>query len=131
MVLSRNTMIPDSAPHRTLKISELARAIASQLILISQASALDLACACRCLEEPVLSTLWETQESLCTLMGVLPKDTLLWETLEHYTDVVCSRDPPLEEPNAQVYSSCGSWGTHRQRLGRESSATRPGCAKSL
>ena len=69
-------MIHDSTPHRALKISELTRLIASQLVLThSRKSAVNLACACRCLEEPVLSTLWETQSSLFTLLRVLPKET--------------------------------------------------------
>ena len=71
-------MIHDSAPHRVLKISELTGHIASQLVLIdSRRSAVNLACACRCLEEPVLSTLWETQSSMITLLSILPKET--WE----------------------------------------------------
>jgi len=59
-------------PHSIFKISELARAIASQLIPINLKSAVSLACACRYLEEPVLSTLWEIQGSLRILLEVLP-----------------------------------------------------------
>ena len=71
-------MVDDSTPNRVLKISELTRLIASKLVLVhSRESAVNLACACRSLEEPVLSTLWETQSSLFTLLGVLPKET--WE----------------------------------------------------
>ena len=73
----RATMIDGSAPHRVFKIGELTRLIARQLIPDGQESAVDLACACRSLEEPVLSTVWETQDSLCTLLEVLPRDT--WE----------------------------------------------------
>jgi len=65
-------MIRDNTPHRIFGISDLTRLIAGQLVLISQQTAVNLACACRCLEEPVLSTLWETQYGLCTLLGVLP-----------------------------------------------------------
>ena len=68
-------MIHDSAPHRVFKISELTRLIASQLILISRKSAVSLACASRHLEEPVLSTLWESQRSLHTLLEVLPVES--------------------------------------------------------
>ena len=71
------TMTHDSTPYRVLKISELTRLIASQLVLISRKSTLSLACVCRYLEEPVLSTLWETQFLLPTLLRVLPKET--WE----------------------------------------------------
>jgi len=71
-------MIHDSTPRRVLKISELTRLIASQLILTnSRKSAVNLACACRSLEEPVLSALWRTQWSLITLLRVLPEET--WE----------------------------------------------------
>ena len=67
-------MIPDSTPHRIFKISELTRVIASHLVLISPKSAVDLACTCRYIEEPALSTLWETQWSLCILLKVLPEE---------------------------------------------------------
>jgi len=69
----RTTMTHDDTPLRVFKISELARVIASQVILISKESAVNLARTCRCLEEPVLSTLWETQELLSTLLKVLPE----------------------------------------------------------
>jgi len=61
-------MTHDGAPHRVLNINELARLVANQLIPINRKSAVNLACVCRYLEEPVLSTLWETQTSLCTLL---------------------------------------------------------------
>ena len=66
-------MIHNDTPFRVFKISELTRVISSQLILISPKDAVHLACTCRCLEEPVLSTLWETQESLPTLLKALPE----------------------------------------------------------
>ena len=69
------TMTDDNTPHRVFKISELARLIAGRLTLIGRGSAVSLARTCRCLEEPVLSTLWETQSSLHTLLKVLPKGT--------------------------------------------------------
>ena len=65
-------MIHDSAPNRVFKISELTRLIAGQLTLLDPESAVEFACVSRCLEEPVLSTLWETQWSFCTLLEVLP-----------------------------------------------------------
>ena len=81
-------MIHDDTPQRVLKISELTRLIASQLILISRKSAVSLACACRYLEEPILGTLWETQESLCTLLEVLPRDCWYYERTGLYERVV-------------------------------------------
>lgn len=63
-----------NAAHRVSKISELTRLVATQVILISKRSAVNFACACRHLEEPVLSTLWETQWSLYTLLEVLPEE---------------------------------------------------------
>ena len=66
-------MTRNNTSHRIFKISELTRYIASQLILISRNSAVNLACVCLYLEEPVLSTLWETQRSLSTLLEVLPE----------------------------------------------------------
>jgi len=98
-------MIHDSTPHRIFRISELTRAIASQLVLISPWSTANLARTCRYLEEPTLSALWETQQCLCTLLRVLPKDALSWETPKFNTNVVCSLNLPLEESNAQVYFS--------------------------
>jgi len=68
-------MIHDSTPYRVLMTSELARHIASQLVLIeAEGSAVNLACSCRSLEVSILSTLWETQSSLYTLLGVLPEE---------------------------------------------------------
>ena len=74
---TRITMIHDSPPHRIFKISELARLITSQLVSINRRDIVNLACACKYLEEPVLNTLLETQSSLCTLLRVLPEET--WE----------------------------------------------------
>jgi len=88
------TMIHDSAPYRVLMISELARHIASQLVLIeAEGSAVNLACACRSLEEPILSTIWETQWSLYTLLGVLPEER--WEYHPKQL-TVCGHDIQLE-----------------------------------
>jgi hypothetical protein len=94
------TMIHGSASHRVFKISELARLIAGQLILIRRKSSVNLACACRYLEEPILSTLWETQRSLPTLLQVLPEETWDCEYPEPGEHVVRGLDLPLEELNA-------------------------------
>ena len=92
---SQDTMINDGTSHRIFRISELTRVIASHLVLISQGSAVNLACAYRYLEEPVLSTLWETQSSLYTLLEVLPKDTWgRWGGLAHHAIVVCNPNIP-------------------------------------
>ena len=88
----QTTMIRDSTPHRVLKISELARNIASQLVN-ADGSAVNLACACRSLEEPILSTLWETQSSLYILLRVLPEKN--WEPRSK-TQVVCGLGPQSE-----------------------------------
>ena len=68
-------MVHDSTPSRVFNISELSRLIAGQLVLISPKSTANLARACRSLEEPVLSTLWEAQGSLHTLLETLPEET--------------------------------------------------------
>ena len=90
-------MIDNSASHRVFKISELTRLIAGQLVPKCRGSAANLACACRHLEVPVLSTLWETQESLFVLLETLPRDTWEWPL------GIVVRDPNilLEEPDAQ------------------------------
>jgi len=92
-------MTHDSTPLRVFKISELTRVIASQLILTSRESAVNFACTRRCLEEPVLSTIWETQSSLPILLKVLPETT--WHVDSMGLDcTVCGLDPPVEKSNA-------------------------------
>jgi len=83
-------MIDDSALHRVLKIGELMRVIASHLTPSSRMSAVDLACTCRYLEEPVLSTLWEEQSQLDNLLGVLPEGTRYLVYPEFGEWMVCS-----------------------------------------
>ena len=124
-------MIHDST-HRIFGISELMREIAGHLILVSGASGVNLACAARCIEEPVLSTLWETQSSLCTLLEVLPGYTWSWGNPAKDTAVVCSLNPPPEEDIEHLLRllSSRSWRIYHRGLGRESSATRPGCTES-
>ena len=96
-------MIHDGTPHRILRISELTRAIASHLVLTSQGSAVNLACVCQYLEEPVLGTLWETQSCLYTLLEVLPEYTWgRWGDLAHHIIVVCNPYLLLEEPDTQI-----------------------------
>ena len=97
----RAAMIHDSTPYRVLKISELTRLIAGQLVLIGAGkSAVNLACVCRSLEEPILSTLWETQSSSFTLLGVLPKETRKYQRPEIGRYVVRSLNPPPERSKA-------------------------------
>jgi len=81
-------MIEDSPSHRVFKIGELARLIAGELVLINQRSTVDLACVCWYLEEPVLSVLWKAQQSLCTLLETLPRDTWCYEHSESGRPVV-------------------------------------------
>ena len=92
-------MTHDSTPHRIFKISELTRLIASQLVLISRRSTMNLACTCRALEEPTLSTLWETQRSLFTLLKVLPRENRKYQPLRLGPGkrVVRGLDPPPEQ----------------------------------
>ena len=126
-------MTHDSTPHRIFKISELTRLIAGQLVLISRQSAVNLACACRSLEEPILSTLWEMQWSLFTLLEVLPRETREYQYLEGGKYVVRGLDPPPEglkfESLSRNYFSLSLWGIHHRRIGIESGATRLGCAE--
>ena len=98
-------MVDDSASHRVFKISELTRAIASELIPISEESTVNLACTCRFLEEPVLSALWETQPWVKTLLEVLPQETWNREYVEFYNGwEVRDLDLSLDVSNAQVGS---------------------------
>ena len=89
-------MICDSTPHRVLKINELTRLIANQLVLISRKSTVNLACVCRSLEEPVLSTLWETERLMATLLRVLPEGTWEFKYLKLGYTMVCSLNSSLE-----------------------------------
>ena len=95
-------MTPDNTPHRIFRISELTRLIASQLVLTSPEGAVSLACACRYLNEPVLSTLWETQVWLVILLKVLPEENYQWNDLASGESVVCDLNLPFEELNTQV-----------------------------
>ena len=97
-------MIDNSASHRVFKIDELTRLIAGQLILGRQRSAVNLACTCRHLEEPVLSTLWETQGSLCTLLETLPRDTWNWDNSAQGGPVVCPESPVGETERSVIIS---------------------------
>jgi len=93
-------MIHDSTSHRFFKVDELTRLIARQLVSINKGSAVNLACASRCLAEPVLSTLWERQQSLDTLLKVLPKGT--WDRLKGCRGaMVRDLDLVLENLNAR------------------------------
>ena len=131
VVHMRATMTQDSASRRVFKINELTRFIAGHLVLISRQSTVNFACACQCLEIPVLSALWETQLSLHTLLMVFPEGTWCiggtgWER------TVRGMDFPLEKSNVEVSGchSSRSWWNRCQRLGTESNATLLGCFKS-
>jgi len=126
-------MMHDSTPLRVFNISELTRVITSQLVLVSRRSAVNLACACRRLEEPVLSTLWETQPSLCTLLKTLPEYTWDWGYHPAWgTQSVRGVDRPSGEIDLTIPGcvSSRSWGIRRPRLGTESNAMHLGCTKS-
>jgi hypothetical protein len=101
-------MIRDDPSQRVFGISELARLVAGHLTHISPKSTANLACACRCLEEPALSTLLETQSSLCTLLEVLPEKTWGYG-LPLLKREVCGLNLLLGESNAQVWD-CVSLG---------------------
>ena len=127
-------MIHDNAPHCVFKISELTKLIASQLVLISgRKSAVHLACSSRYLEEPVLSTLWETQSSLRTLLEVLPEQTRNTENKDAgWESMVRGLTFPLGKSNVGVdgYFSSRLWRIPRQRVGTGYNSTRLGCAES-
>ena len=95
-------MTRNGTPHRVFGIGELARLITSKLVVIrGKKSAVNLASACRYLEEPVLSVLWETQKSLTTLLELLPGENRRYEDVMTNTNTVRGLDLSLEEPNAQ------------------------------
>jgi len=92
-------MITDGTPNRVFKISELARVIASQLVLTSRKSAVNLDCTCRDLEEPALGALWKTQWSLDQLLEVFPEEHWDYEDSESGGFVVCDLGSPFEKSN--------------------------------
>ena len=57
---------------RVFKIDELVRLISSHLLSTDPGALVSLACTCRNLEVPALSSLWETQCSFVTLIRLLP-----------------------------------------------------------
>ena len=97
---TRATMIHDAIPHRIFRISELTGHIASHLALICPKSTVKLACVCRYLEEPVLSTLWETQSRLDDLLRVLPEENWDCNYPPIGNGVVCGLDPLFHKPSA-------------------------------
>jgi len=61
--------------HACLNVDEIVRLIACQLVTSKvKATAVALACCCRSFEDPVLDTLWETQEGLLPSLKTLPGD---------------------------------------------------------
>ena len=100
MTHTRTTMTRDSTSHRIFKISELTRLITSHIPRLK--SAVNLACACRYLEEPVLSTLWEKQNSLNVLLEVLPRETWGYTQVGTGERTVCGLGLRLEKTNAQA-----------------------------
>jgi len=90
-------------PNRVFKISELTRLIAVQLVLAGEKSAVNFACTCRYLEEPVLSMLWETQSSLCYLLEVLPEENLGCQYLVSDRHLVCGLGPRCRDSIADSF----------------------------
>lgn len=99
--MPRGTVVRDGAPRRIFKISELTRLIAGKLILFDPKGAVSLACVCRDLQDPVLSTLWQTQSSLGTLLKVLPEGKWNWKKTTRGRSEVCGMNPWLEDLNAE------------------------------
>lgn len=65
---------------RVFSVDELATLIAAHLVEISPQSAVSLARTCRVLEVPALSALWETQDSIRSLITrVLPEDVWCYD----------------------------------------------------
>ena len=61
--------------HHCLYVDEIIRLIARKLVVANNhATAVVLACCCKCFEDPVLDVLWEVQDKLTPLLRVLPGD---------------------------------------------------------
>ena len=61
--------------HACLNVDEIIRLIAYELVASeARAAAVSFACYCKSFEDPVLDTLWETQNRLLPLLKSLPED---------------------------------------------------------
>jgi len=61
--------------HPCLNVDEILRLIACELVTSGgRENAVGLACCCKNFEDPVLDTLWETQDQLHPLLKSLPGD---------------------------------------------------------
>lgn len=61
--------------HACLSVAEILRAIATELVKSgARATAVALALCCKTLEDPVLDTLWKTQDQLLPLLKSFPGD---------------------------------------------------------
>jgi len=73
-----NPTYPLVPMHPCLRVDEIVRVIASELVLSGgRGTSVALACCCKSLEDPVLDVLWETQTRLRPLLGSLPID--VWD----------------------------------------------------
>ena len=61
--------------HSCLHVDEIVRLIAHELVTSrGKQTAVSLACCCKIFEDPVLDTLWETQDRLLPLLKSFPGD---------------------------------------------------------
>ena len=61
--------------HACLHVDEILRLLACQLVASkAKTTAVALACCCKTFEEPVLDTLWETQNQITPLLKCFPQD---------------------------------------------------------
>ena len=61
--------------HPCLNVDEIIRLIAGELVASeAKATAVSFACYCKTFEDPVLDTLWESQDRLLPLLKSLPGD---------------------------------------------------------
>ena len=61
--------------HRCLNVDEIVRLITCELVTSGRkATAVCLACCCKCFQDPVLDALWATQFNLLTLFKCFPGD---------------------------------------------------------
>jgi len=66
--------------HPCLNVDEILSLVACELVVSeAKATAVALACCCKGFEEPVLDTLWETQEQLTPLLECLPQE--VWKMM--------------------------------------------------
>jgi hypothetical protein len=76
--------------HVCLNVDEILRLLVHELVgSEAKATAVALACCCKCFEDPALDVLWETQDQVLVLLGSLPEG--VWNENNYNVSVPTTR----------------------------------------